>query len=325
MEQRLLQLKNILNISTITQELEGITQLILVPHRDLQRLPLHALFDSSAAVEEELSSVEANFTISYLPSIQTGLMVKPEFLGNKGKQLLLSVENPHSKNYSPLKFAKLQTEIISQLFPNTYRIQGAQANKNIVQNALDDDYSVFHFTGHIINNCSEPKKSELALAGNDKLTLEEICQQSLVSYNLINLSACETTITSNHIVNSEYVSLINGFLYAGASHVVSTLWTVESVANDLAMVEFYRRLQPHKSAASTLAEVTAWLRELTARELTKWYEDLLNNLHPEDLRIRTHIATQMYRSSKLSPEQKLYSHPYYWAAFTITGTPNEGI
>jgi CHAT domain-containing protein/Flp pilus assembly protein TadD len=325
MEQRLLKLKNILNISTITQELEGITQLILIPHRDLQRLPLHTLFSPSAAVEEELSSVEANFTISYLPSVQTGLIVKPEFIGNKSKQLLLSVENPHSKDYSPLKFAKLQVEIVSQMLPNTYRIQGAQANKNIVQNALDEDYNLFHFTGHIINNCSEPKKSELALAGNDKLTLEEICQQSLVSYNLINLSACETITIGNHIVSSEYVSLINGFLYAGASQVVSTLWTVESVANDLAMVEFYRRLQPNKSAASTLAEVTAWLRELTAMELTKWYEDLLNNLQPEDLRIRTHIATQMYRSSKLLPEQKLYCHPYYWAAFTITGMPNEGI
>ena len=44
MEQRLLQLKNILQISTIAQELEGITQLILIPHRDLYRLPIHALF-----------------------------------------------------------------------------------------------------------------------------------------------------------------------------------------------------------------------------------------------------------------------------------------
>ncbi|OUL29612.1 hypothetical protein BV372_23005 [Nostoc sp. T09] len=322
MEQRLLELKNILNISTITQELEGITKLILIPHRDLQKLPLHALF-SSSSVEEELSSEEANFTISYLPSVQTGLTVEPEIIGDKNNSLFLSVENPHSTDYPPLKFAKLQAEIVSQIFPNSHRLQGAQANKNNVHDAFVDDYNIFHFIGHIINNSSEPKKSELALAGADKLTLEEICQQSLVSYNLVNLSACETTTTSNHTVTSEYVSLVNGFLSGGVSQVISTLWTVESVANDLTIVEFYRRLQPNKSAATTLAEVTAWLRELTAKELTKWYEDLLNNLHPEDLRIRTHVATQMYRSSKLPPEQKLYCHPYYWAAFTITGKPSE--
>ncbi|OUL32742.1 tetratricopeptide repeat protein [Nostoc sp. 106C] len=323
MEQRLLQLKNILNISTITQELEGITKIILIPHRDLQKLPLHALF--SPSVEEELSSIEANLTISYLPSVQTGLIVEPEIIGDKNNQLFLSIENPHSTDYPSLKFAKLQAEIVSQIFPNSQRIQGAQANKNNVAYAFVDDYNIFHFIGHIINNSSEPKKSELVLAGADKLTLEEICQQSLVSYNLVNLSACESTITSNHTVTSEYVSLVNGFLSGGVSQVVSTLWTVESVANDLAIVEFYRRLQPNKSAATTLAEVTVWLRELTAKELTKWYEDLLNNLHPEDLRIRTHVATQMYRSSKLPPEQKLYSHPYYWAAFTITGNQTESI
>jgi CHAT domain-containing protein/Flp pilus assembly protein TadD len=324
MEDRLLELKNILNIPTITQELEGITQLILIPHRDLQKLPLHALFNP-ASLSQELSNVEPNFTISYLPSVQTGLTGKTATIGDKNTQLLLSVENPQSADYQQLKFAKLQAEIISQMFPNPYRIQGSQAHKNIVQNALEDEYNIFHFTGHIINNSSDPNKSELVLADNDKLTLEEICQQYLVSYNLVNLSACETITKSNHATTSEYVSLVNAFLSGGVSQVVSTLWTVESIANDLAIVEFYRRLQPNKSVAHTLAEVTAWLRELTAKELTQWYEDLLNNLHPEDLRIRTHVATQMYRSSKLHPEQKLYSHPYYWAAFTITGRSTDSI
>ncbi|MBD2202111.1 tetratricopeptide repeat protein [Calothrix sp. FACHB-1219] len=318
MGQRLLALQDILNISSIIQELEGISHLILIPHRDLQKLPLHVLFENPA-ISPELLNIQANFTISYLPSVYTGLTGKSANIGDRNTQLFLSVENPHTADYPPLKFAKLQAEIVSQMFPNSHRIQGGQANKNTVQNALEDEYNIFHFTGSIIHNASEPKKSELALTDTDKLTLEEIYQQSLVSYNLVNLSACETITNHNYSINSEYVSLVHGFLSSGASQVISTLWTVESIANDLAIVEFYRRLQPNKSAATTLAEVTAWLRELTARELTQWYEDLLNNLHPEDLRIRTHVATQMYRSSKLPPEQKLYSHPYYWAAFTITG------
>jgi CHAT domain-containing protein len=115
------------------------------------------------------------------------------------------------------------------------------------------------------------------------------------------------------------VDLVSGFLSAGVSLVVSTLWTVESFANALVMIEFYRRLQPDKSAATALTEATAWLKELTARELTQWYEDLLLNLRPDELRIRAYVATQMYRTSKLAPEQKLYSHPYFWAAFTIAG------
>lgn len=322
MEQRLLQLKEILQISTIKQELEGITQLILVPHRDLHALPLHALFQLSSPYDEYLPNVESNFSISYLPSIQSGLSLKAESTGQLLEQNLLSVEYPNSTNYSPLKFAQLESELVSQMFNNPHRIQGNKATKNTVETALFDNYNIFHFTGHVINNCREPQKSELALAGEDKLTLVEICQETLTSYNLVTLSACETIRTGNYAIATEYVSLINGFIYMGIPHVVSTLWTVESTASALTIVEFYQRLQQGKSAATALAEATAWLKELTAGELTKWYERLLNNLDTEELKVRAYLATHLYRTSKVAPDKKLYNHPYYWAAFTITGKLN---
>lgn len=322
MEQKLLQLKDILNISTIKQELEGITQLVLIPHRDLHRLPLHTLFQLSTYSDEGLPSEEPNFTITYLPSVQIGLTLKAEPAWHKQHQLLLNIEYPQSKDYPSLKFAKLQSEIVNRMFTNSHSIQGTQANKNIVENALLDDYNILHFMGHVINNYSDPKKSELVLAGEDKLTLEEICQQNLISYDLATLSACETASTNNHNINSECVGIVSGLMSTGVSQVVSTLWTVESFANALVIIEFYRRLQPDKSAATALGEATAWLKDLTAFELTKWYEDLLNNLHPEELRIRAYVATQLYRSSKIAPYQKPYSHPYYWAGFTIASKAN---
>ncbi|MEH2465460.1 CHAT domain-containing protein [Nostoc sp.] len=322
MEQKLVQLYNILNISTIAQELEGITQLVLIPHRDLYRLPIHTLFHLSSPSQEELPNVKSSFTVTYLPSAQIGLSIKTEEIWQWQNQLLLSVEHPESAGYPTLKFAKLESEIVSQMFNNIQRIQGSEATKNNVEKALFDNYNIFHFTGCVTNNLAEPKKSELALSGEDKLTLDEICQQNLASYNLITLSACENLSNSNHTINSEYVSLVSGFVSQGVPHVVSTLWSVESSASALVMIEFYRRLQPNKSAVTALAEATRWLKELTAGELTKWYEDILNNLHPEELRIQTYLATQLYRNSKMVSDKNLYNHPYYWAAFTITGKPN---
>ncbi|MEH1785798.1 MAG: tetratricopeptide repeat protein [Nostoc sp.] len=322
MEEKLLQLYEILNISTIAQELEGITQLVLIPHRDLYRLPIHTLFHLSSEDGEELPNVESNFTVTYLPSAQIGLSIRTEDIWQWQNKLLLSVEHPESTAYPPLKFAKLESEIVSQMFNNIQRIQGAEATKNLVVNALSENYNILHFTGHATNNLVEPKKSELALAGEDRLTLDEIYQQNLASYNLITLSACENLITSNHTISSEYVSLVSGFISQGVPHVVSTLWSVESSASALVMIEFYRRLQPNKSAVTALAEATRWLKELTAGELTKWYEDILTNLHPEEVRIQTYLATQLYRNSKMASDKNLYNHPYYWAAFTIMGKPN---
>ena len=322
MEEKLLHLYEILNIPTIAQELEGITQLVLIPHRDLYRLPIHTLFHFSSPSSEALPNVESNFSVTYLPSAQIGLSIRTEDIWQWQNKLLLSVEHPENTGSPTLKFAKLESEVISQMFNNTQQIQGSQATKNIIENALFDNYNIFHFTGHVINNLAEPKKSELLLAREDKLTLDEISQHNLASYNLITLSACENLTTSNHTISSEYVSLVTGLVSQGVPHVVSTLWSVESSASALVMIEFYRRLQPNKSAVTALAEATRWLKELTAGELTKWYEDVLNNLHSEELRIQTYLATQLYRNSKMASDKNLYNHPYYWAAFTITGKPN---
>jgi len=333
MEQRLLKLKKILNISAIIQEIEDITQLILIPHLDLHRFPLHALFHLSYSLQAqrtyndghylyefwEEQSVESNFTITYLPNVQLGLALKPEPLCQIHNQPLLSIEHPNSAGYPPLQFADLETETISQMFDSVKRIRGAKATKQQLENALSyNDYNIFHFTGHVTNNFIQPQKSELALAGDDKLTLEEICNYQIANYNLVTLSACETAIIDNQTLTTEYVGLSSGLLFQRVSRVVSTLWIVESAASALVMIEFYRH-QRNKSAALALSSATEWLKELTASELKKWYEDLLNKLPQERLSIRTHVESELYRISKMPAEKKLYNHPYYWAAFTITG------
>ncbi|MEA5514709.1 CHAT domain-containing protein, partial [Nodularia sp. UHCC 0506] len=316
MAEKLLELKDILQISTITQELEDITQLILIPHRDLHLLPLHTLFNISSPSQSEPAN---NFTISYLPSVQKGLSVKAESVWQLSYQMLLSIEYPNSTNASPLKFAKLESEIISQMFTNPQRIQGSNATKNQVLNALFDHNNIFHFAGRVINNYSEPKKSALILVNEDKINLEQICKQNLSSYKLVTLSACETARNKTENITTEYMDFARGFISGGVPHVVSTLWTVESSTNTLVMIEFYRRLQLNNSPVMALAEATLWLKELTALELTKWYEDLLNNLNPDDFKNKAYLATYLYRSSKMVPDKKLYTHPYYWAAYTIIG------
>lgn len=323
MEGRLLQLKNILEIDTIIQELEDITQLILVPHRDLQRLPLHVLFHINPEAQQNLAP---NLSITYLPNIQTGLSIRnAKDIWDLTEQALLSIEYPTNSNHPTFKFANLESEIICQMFNEPYRIQGEAANKENVENNLFDkyfsNYNICHFAGQVINNLTEPTKSELALAGEDKLTLAEIIQGNLATYNLVTLSACDTTNTTHQNITSEYVSLVNGFLAGGVPYVLSTLWTVESSASALVIIEFYRQLQLLRSPNLALSAATKWLKELTALELTQWYEDLLNQLHPQELKIRSYLATHLYRISKMEREKKLYSHPYYWAAFIITGKP----
>lgn len=318
MEQRLLNLKNILNISTIINELEDITHLILIPHRDLHRFPLHSLFNISSPWEEELLQPHS-FTFTYLPSAQIGLSLKSQPLDRVQNLPLLFVEHPETTIDPARQFALLESEAISQMFSRCQRILGSLVSKKQLEIALSGDYNILHFQGYVTDDFSQPQKSEFVLAGEDKLTIEEICNKPIASYNLMTLSTCETAMTSNQNITTEYVGLVSVFLSRGVGHILSTLWTTESAVSALVMIEFYRRLQQNKSPASALTEATQWLKELTAGEFKQWYEELLSQLPQGEVRIRENLATELNRSSQMPAETKLYNLPYHWAAFKMTG------
>nr|WP_238361011.1 CHAT domain-containing protein [Iningainema tapete] len=236
-------LGNILDITTIIESIQNRAtknqNLILVSHRDLHRFPLHALFPDE-------------FTITYLPSAQLGLShleyqggqdAHPTRQGNHHRLSLLSVEHPTSLGLPILEFAQIESETICRMFPNHTRLRSDEATTEQLKKDLPQGYNIFHFTGHGTYNFHNPALSYLALAGEDKLTLADIRDFDLRSYQLVSLAACETAITGNHTITTEYVGLVSGFMSCGVAHVISTLWTVESAASALVMMQFYQLLQ----------------------------------------------------------------------------------
>ncbi|MBW4572612.1 MAG: tetratricopeptide repeat protein [Tolypothrix carrinoi HA7290-LM1] len=286
----------------------SIQNLILVPHRDLHRFPLHALFGD-------------RFTITYLPSAQIGLIPSTLF-ENKGyeRDNLLSIEHPNSKGYPSLEFAQIESEAINRMFFKPTRFSSKQATKEALITALPEKHSIFHFTGHGEYNFHNPALSHLALAGEDKLTLIDICNFDLRSYRLVSLAACESAIAGNHTITTEYVGLVSGFMSCGVAHVVSTLWTVESAASALVMIQFYHLLQQEKSEIVALAKATQWLRNVTNAKLAEWYAAQIARLHEDEGIVYRFLSRHLnYINNTTEPNNKPYNHPYFWAAFTITG------
>ncbi|MHC5726316.1 MAG: CHAT domain-containing protein, partial [Nostoc sp.] len=300
-------LSNILDINAVVSEIPEITQLILIPHRDLHRFPLHALFPPE-------------FTITYLPSAKIGLIPQTHLQKRGDEQHnLLSIEHPKNKDYHHLEFAQFESEAISQMFPNHTRKRSEKATKAAIINALPQDYSILHFTGHGEYNFPNPALSHLALAGEDKLTLADIRNLNLQSYQLVTLAACETAITGNHTITTEYVGLVSGFMGCGVAHVVSTLWTVESAASALVMIQFYQLLQQGQSEAVALAEATQWLRNVTNAQLREWYAAKIATLPQDEGIIRPFLQHHLNNIKIRQTTDQPYNHHYHWAAFTIIG------
>ncbi len=307
MKNMLKRLEKILDVATIETALNDITHLVLIPHRDLHRFPLHTLF-------------EQRFTTTYLPSAQIGLTLQsyhPNTIDAFDGLSLLSVDNP-SNDLPKLKFASVESDVICQLWGNTTAIVEETATHNIVMNALQQPYSLFHFTGHGGYNSRHPENSALALTKNDRVTAKEISQNlPHGQYQLVSLAACETALTGRQTIETEYVGLVSAFLQAGSAYVVSTLWEVEDDANAWFMIRFYQLLKQELSPALALKQTQDWLRNVSLEELSVWLQSIsgLEGLKPvsrDYLRVR---ANNLIRSGKMDD----YSDPYYWAAFTLTG------
>jgi CHAT domain-containing protein len=95
------------------------------------------------------------------------------------------------------------------------------------------------------------------------------------------LSACETGLIGTELPD-EVVGLAAGFMQAGTAGVVSTLWSVADESTALLAERFYENWKGQgMSPLEALVAAQQWLRDEADRG--RW------------------------------------AHPYYWAAFTLTG------
>jgi CHAT domain-containing protein len=148
-----------------------------------------------------------------------------------------------------------------------------------------DKYRIIHFATHGLLNSEHPELSGLVFSLVDKngksqngfLQLQDVYNMNL-SADLVVLSACETGLGKE--INGEgLIGLTRGFMYAGASRVVASLWKVSDVATAKLMGYFYSAME--KDGLTPAAALRA-----------------------------AQIQTL---------KQKRWSSPYYWAAFQIHG------
>ncbi|GBE76581.1 hypothetical protein myaer87_38080 [Microcystis aeruginosa NIES-87] len=302
---RFAQLKRILQIDKILEPLPvSVDSLILIPHRDLHRFPLHTLFPEK-------------YTATYLPSAQVGL--RPQS-GDSSYSPLLSVEDPKTEQ-KPMDLAQLESAIISHIVQPSQRISPENASRENVRKALENAHKTFHFTGHGFYDSFRPQESAIALS-DGLLTVRDINKLNLSSYRLVCLAACETALTGKDGITTEYVGLVSAFRAAGASNVVSTLWPVKEISSAWFMVNFYQRLLAGESPALALKNTQNWLKNITWQQLANWIEQLgqLPDLREGVDRLEVRAANTLKEGSTIGLDQLTeYSDPYHWAAYTLTG------
>lgn len=176
--------------------------------------------------------------------------------------------------------------IISQTANGTsYAALDFEANRERALSADLNQYRVLHFATHGLVNTARPELSGIVLSlyddkGHERdgfLRLNQIYNLRLSS-ELVVLSACSTALGKD-VKGEGLIGLTRGFMYAGASRIIASLWKVDDEATGELMKLFYRNLlRKQMSAAAALRAAQVEMQQ-----------------------------------------QERWRSPYYWGAFVLQG------
>lgn len=157
-----------------------------------------------------------------------------------------------------LPFSGIEAREIGKFAPEqTVLALGADASRQTFLRGDFNSYRILHFATHGFLNQQNPELSGLVLslfdrdgnAQNGFLRVIDLYSMDLQT-DLVVLSACQTAL-GKETDGEGIVGLTRGFMYAGASGVVASLWKVEDAATAELMKRFYRAMLKDNQTPST--------------------------------------------------------------------------
>lgn len=228
---------------------EGCEQVVVAPHRSLHYVPFCALHDGARWLVERHAVELAPSAALWLaggagpPAPQASAPPRLLALGIGGPTL------PH---------VRAEMRAVATAFDGDSAILlDGDATHAALRTALRNGVELLHLACHGRFRADSPYFSSLQLA-DGALTLRDAAALPLGGTRLVTLSACETGL-SRVAPGDDLLGLVRGFLLAGASRVLATLWTVEDASTASLMGEFYRRLRGGEAPAQALREAQCGL------------------------------------------------------------------
>jgi CHAT domain-containing protein len=199
----------------------------------------------------------------------------------------LSLLRGEKPDFGRLLYSRQESQTIAAIAGRRRTMQALDfnASRATAMSPRLAQYRIVHFATHGLVDSKHPEFSGLVLslvndhghAQDGFLSLEDIYNLKL-PVDLVVLSSCETGL-GKEISGEGLIGLTRGFMYAGASTVVASLWSVDDLATSQLMARFYHAMEHDQmapAAAMRKAQIEMW-------------------------------------------RHKAWHPPYYWAAFQVQG------
>ncbi len=288
------------------------SELIIVPHRNLNSAPFSALAHPDAGGYQPLIS---SHTIKVVPSLTTLFMEKPSsepdfaadiaifadpIFGDYDKNLLASNSTSEvleagvrswSAGLERLPYTEQEAQAITSIFTPDRTLEFLQNRATLenLRNARVRNSRILHIATHGYFRSTNSDNVGLVLSAVDEdnepianfVTLTELFSHRF-NNQLVVISGCDTAMGMQY-PGEGMNGLTRGFIAQGAKNVVSTLWPVNDRASYVFMSLLYENLLLQGSIAEALRSAQNQLREM--------------------------------------PQ---YRNPYYWAPYVLTTITSDG-
>jgi CHAT domain-containing protein len=277
-----------------TLEAEQIDTLIMCLGAGVRSLPLAALYDGENFLVEK-------YSLTRIP----GFYLTPMNRGNLDDATVLAMGATEFKEQVSLPAVAVELSAITpNPWPGETILNEDFTIANLKAQRQQQPFKIVHLATHADFVAGEPRKSYIQFF-DEKLTLDRL---NRLGWNdppveLLVLSACETAVGDRE-AEMGFAGLA---LQSGVKTALASLWYVSDAGTLALMSEFYQQLKKTPLKAEALRQTQIALIEgkvyLQQGELVSSRGDLA--LPPA-------LAN--------SKETKL-SHPFYWASFTLIGSP----
>lgn len=274
-------------------EAQGVDKLIFCLGGQLRGIPMAALHDGQRFLVEK-------YGLAFIPAFNL-LDPEPPDLSNAQ---VLAMGASEFQSQLPLPAVPLELAAINRLWQGDVSLNQAFTLDNLLELRSREPYPILHLATHANFAAGSVRESYIQF-WDQQLRLDQVRHMGLRTppVELLVLSACQTALGDP---NAE-LGFAGLAVQSGAKSALASLWFVSDVGTFLFMTGFYENLMTAPTKGDAIQQTQ---QAMLRGELT----------------LNSDGVQQAMRGESLPPEisnaaRVDFSHPYYWAGFTMIGNP----
>lgn len=274
-------------------EAEGIDTLLLCTGPNLRSLPFAALHDGEKFMMEK-------YNLARIPAFSltdTSYQPVPD-------RQVLAMGTSEFNNLPPLPGVEVELNTIVPKIWSGVVIEGREFTVDNLVKAHKQGFDIIHLATHSGFYPGSPENSFIQFSDR-KLNLEQLADLDLEipEVDLLVLSSCDTAL-GNKDAEFGFAGLA---MQAGVKSALASLWGINDAGTVMLMSKFYEQLRstPIKSQALREAQMSMFNQEVSI----------------EGTKIKGLAVDVNLPADTLDAEVQDFTHPFYWAGFTVIGNP----